>query len=159
MSLPLALAVAASDGPFADLDAIDRAVAGFIGVEAGTPGGASAPVDRRLRLSRCATPLALSWHTRQRDSVLVQCPDVGGWRLFVPARAGAAEGPPAVDRADAVAISVSGDGFSVSRAGEALEAGAVGAWIKVRPMTDSPRPALPLVAQVVRPGLVVVPLP
>jgi flagella basal body P-ring formation protein FlgA len=152
MSLPLALALTASAASFADLDAIDRAVAGFTG-------GVSTPVDRRLRLNRCAVPLALSWHSQKRDSVIVQCPDTGGWRLFVPARADAAQGPPAVDRADAVSISVSGDGFSVSRAGEALEAGAVGAWIKVRPMTDTTRPAQPLVAQVVRPGLVIVPLP
>ncbi|MFX5914908.1 hypothetical protein ABTE45_19000, partial [Acinetobacter baumannii] len=57
------LPVAAQAAPlarFADPAAIDSAVAAFTGQPIGVPGGAATPVDRRLRLSPCAAPLALS---------------------------------------------------------------------------------------------------
>ena len=82
--LPLALVLAApgvhAQTGFADLGEIDNAVARFTGAPIGVPGGAALPVDRRLRLAACATPLALSWRGGAHDSVIVQCPDAGGWR-------------------------------------------------------------------------------
>ena len=161
MSISLALVIAAA-APFADLDAIDRQVAQFTGAEIGQPGGAMSGVDRRLRLNACASSLGLSWRTQQRNSVVVQCGDSGGWRLYVPVQgaAPAAAALPAVRRGDAVTIAVSGDGFSVSRPGEALEAGPVGAWIRVRAVTDERRYSNDSVrAQIIRPGLVGIPLP
>jgi len=139
------------------LAAIDRAVAGFTGAEIGQPGGAVQPVDRRLALAPCAAPLALSWYGARRDTVLVQCPDAGSWRLYVPTSGGvmAASQPPAIQRGDAVTIAVQGDGFAVAQAGEALETGAAGAWIKVRPAANG---APPMRARIVRPGLVTVSL-
>ena len=145
MSLTLALLAAA---PFADLSAIDRAVAEFAG-------GGSTPVDRRLRLTPCASPLALSWRTARQETVVVECPDTGGWRLFVPvAGGGGSIAAPAVNRGDAVTIAVSGPGFSVSQPGEALESGAAGGWIRVKPASGQP-----MRARVTRPGMVSVPLP
>lgn len=143
---------------FADPAAIDRAVVEFTGAQIGTPGGARTPVDRRLRLAACSSGLALEWYGRGRDTVLVRCPEQGGWRLFVPLAAGGAEqgGPDVVARGEMVTITVRGSGFSLSRQGEALEAGAVGEWIRVKP-TD--RRAEPLRAQVVRPGVVGMELP
>jgi flagella basal body P-ring formation protein FlgA len=93
------------------------------------------PVDRRLKLSQCQAPLALEWYGRARDTVLVQCPVSGGWRLFVPIEAGlaAARAEKAVARGEGVSIAVQGRGFVLSRQGEALESGAVGDWIRVRP--------------------------
>ena len=127
MSIPLALAVAASAASFADLDAIDRAVAGFTGEAVGMPGGASAPVDRRLRLNRCADAArAVLAHaaTRYGASSSAPMPAAGGCSCRLAPRAAPVERPrPAVNRGDAVAIAVSGDGFSVSQPGEALEAG------------------------------------
>jgi len=165
MSLGLSLFAAAALAGYADLDAIDRQVEGFTGVPLGQVGGASLPVDRRLRLQPCISGLALSWRTASRDSVVVQCGDVGGWRLFVPVRQGApvavaAEAPAAiaVNRGEAVAIAVTGEGFSVSQPGEALESGPVGAWIRVRPVSAKPG-AEPLRGRIVRPGLVALPLP
>lgn len=117
--------------PFADLIAIDREVADFTGKAIGQTGGAMMPVDRRLRLNACMSPLALSWRTNRRDAVLVQCPDPGSWRIFVPVRAGE-NAPAAIARGEAVKIAVVGEGFSVSQPGEALDAGAVGDWIRVR---------------------------
>lgn len=161
MSIALAiLAAGAVAGGFADLDSIDREVAGFTGAEIGQSGGALSPVDRRLRLRPCGSPLALSWRTQMHESVVVQCGDPGSWRLFVPVKRVAAEmgGAPVINRGDAISIAVTGDGFTVAQPGEAMEGGAVGAWIRVRPINAKPN-AEPMRAQVVRPGLTQLPLP
>ena len=120
---------------FASPEEIDSAVAEFTGAAIGTEGGARLPIDRRLRLARCEAPLALEWYGRSHETVLVRCPAAGGWRLFVPIESGpaAARQEPIVARGEAVAIVVQGHGFTLSRQGEALEGGAVGEWIRVRP--------------------------
>ena len=143
---------------FTDLAAIDREVASFTGSAIGQTGGAAMPVDRRLRLALCQGPLMLVWHTPKRDTVRVECTDVGGWRLFVPVRQAesAAAAAPAILRGEAVTIEIAGDGFSVAQPGEALDGGAIGAWIRVR---TSAVKAQPMRAQVIRPGLVGIPLP
>jgi len=161
MSFSLAL-VAAATAPFADLDAIDRQVAQFTGAAVGQPGGAGTPVDRRLRLQPCYAPLALSWNGPRQDTVVVQCPEAGSWKLYVPV-SGRGQGVAAmssVNRGDAVTIAVAGDGFTVSQPGEAMEGGAVGAWIKVRAVKAEAKPGANDImrAQIVRPGLVRVPL-
>ena len=155
MSLALILAAAA---PFADLAALDRQVALFTGAPVGAEGGATLPLDRRLRLRPCASPIALAWRGERRDTVIAECPDADGWRLFVPVRAGASAqtASPAINRGDAVTIAVSGDGFSLSQPGEALEAGAIGAWVRVRAVNGK---SAPMRVQVVRPGLVALPMP
>ena len=155
MSLLLFLAAAT---PFADLATIDRQVAQFTGAPAGAEGGARMPLDRRLRLRPCASPLALAWRGTRRETVIAECPDAGGWRLFVPVSA-AVQGPAAavaINRGDAVTIAVTGGGFSVSQPGEALEGGPVGGWIRVRGVNGKGQQ---MRAQVLRPGLVGVPLP
>lgn len=164
MSFTLGLALAAAAG-FADLDAIDRQVAAFAGAPLGAPGGPVMPVDRRLRLRACAAPLAIGWNGLRRDSVQVRCPEADGWRIFVQIAnatfgAAPAAASPAVNRGDAVTIAVTGDGFSVSQPGEALENGAVGAWIRVRP-ANAPASGRgdTLRARIVRPGQVMIPLP
>ena len=137
--------------------AIDAAVADFTGTPLGVPGGAALPVDRRLRLAACASPLALGWYGSRQDAVLVQC-TTAGWRLYVALKADPA-GPaaaPAIMRGDAVTISLGGEGFAVSQPGEALEAGPVGGWIRVRTLAAGSQP---LRARVVRPGLVGIELP
>lgn len=164
MSFALGLALAATAG-FADLNAIDRQVEAFTGSPIGAPGGALTPVDRRLRLRACGGALSVTWNGLRRDSLQVACPEAGGWRIFVQlasASLGAAAAPalPAVSRGDAVTIAVQGDGFSVSQPGEALEQGAIGAWIRVRPVSStamSPKGDT-LRAQIQRPGLVVIPV-
>ncbi len=131
---------------FADPAAIDRAVSDF------APDGQPRPVDRRLRLAACSSALALSWYGARRESVLVRCPDAGGWRLYVPLDA-AARSPdttPAVLRGEAVTVAIEGEGFAVTQSGEALDPGPVGAWIRVRTAAA----AQPLRARIVRPGLV-----
>ena len=154
--LALTVPVSAQAASFADLAAIDSAVANFTGAAIGQPGGATLPVDRRLRLAPCAAPLMFVWHTPKRDTVRVECTDAGGWRLFVPVRqAESAAAAPAILRGEAVMIEIAGDGFSVAQPGEALDGGPIGGWIRVR--TTSAR-AQPMRAQIVRPGLVAIPL-
>ena len=159
--MTLAALAILSAAAFADPAAIDRAVEEFTGAPAGVPGGARTPVDRRLRLSACPAPLALSWHGTARGNVVVQCPQAPGWRIFVPVAGGAmaaASAPaaaPAVVRGDPVTIAVAGAGFSVSQPGEALESGAVGSWIRVRGLAAR---AQPMRARVVRAGLVELPV-
>lgn len=155
--LAAALATPALAAPFADLAAIDRLVVEFTEATIGQPGGAALPVDRRLRLEACAASLTLSWYGARRDTVLVLCP-TSGWRVFVPLQSNGSgpQAPAAITRGDAVSITISGPGFAVSQPGEALEAGPVGAWIKVRSVASG---AAPLRAQVLRPGLVGMELP
>ena len=143
-----------------DPAAIDRDVVAFTGQPTGAPGGAARAVDRRLRFVACSAPLALSWRGDDHASVLVECPDPGGWHLYVAIAGNARQalagsgGPPVIERGQAVTVAVTGDGFSVSQPAEALESGAVGAWIRVRTQAR----ADPVQAQVVRPGLVAVPV-
>lgn len=155
----MAPAVAAQALGFHDLVAIDDIVARFTGTGIGRPGGANLPVDRRMRLAPCRSELNLSWYGARQDNVLVQCPDAGGWRLFVAVSGNVRQGaasvePPAVARGEAVTIALEGEGFSVSQSGEAMEAGAVGAWIRVRTSAK----ATAMRARISRPGLVVVPV-
>lgn len=147
-----------------DPAALDREVAAFTGAGIGQPGGAVLPVDRRLRLRPCASPLAIAWRPPARTTVVVACPDPGGWRLFVPVVAApqpapAAELPPAVARGEAVTVAVTGTGFSVTRPGIALEAAPIGGWVRVKPVDAGTKPGEALRAQVRQPGLVTVPLP
>jgi flagellar basal body P-ring formation protein FlgA len=145
---------------FADLSAIDQAVTQFTGSPIGTAGGARAPVDRRLKLAQCAPGIALEWYGRDRSTVLVRCPEPGGWRLFVPLAVDAGRQQAAaekiVSRGALVTIVVKGNGFSLTRQGEALDAGAVGDWIRVKP-TDLK--GAPLRAEVLRNGMVGIELP
>lgn len=156
LALGLAAPLAAQ-APAADHAALDRQVAAFTGAAIGTPGGARAPVDRRLRLRPCASDPVASWHGAPGRAVQLACPDTGGWRIFVnlvqpPAPARAVQ---AVRRGDTLTVVVTGRGFAIRRSAEALEAGAVGDWIAVRTAPDS----APLRAQIVQPGQAEIPLP
>ena len=57
---------------YADLAAVDNAVASFAGAPQGSPGGAAQPVDRRLRLVPCQAQLALTWYGARRDTIEVR---------------------------------------------------------------------------------------
>ncbi len=158
LSLAYVVALPAAHGQgLEDPAAIDREVAAFTGQPIGAPGGAARPVDRRLRLANCSAPLALSWRGDSHGSILVECPDPASWHIFVAMSAPATASPtrqtpaiPVIERGQSVTVAISGDGFSVSQSAEALESGAIGAWIRVR--TQAKADAVQ--AQVVRPGLV-----
>lgn len=159
ISLALALggiSMAAQARPFADLNAIDQQVATFLRADPATATASFVPVDRRLKLSQCGMPLALQWHGSRRQSIQVQCPVGGGWKLYVRVM-GAQAAPvaqPVIKRGDAITVTLSGTGFSVSQAGEALEQGAVGEWVRVRTSKDNE-----MRAQILRPGVVGMKMP
>lgn len=148
-----------------DLSMIDRAIADFTGADIGQPGGAKLPVDRRLRLTDCHSPLDLQWFGRDQRSVQVACP-AAGWKIYVAVdRAAGADvggrsleqyGEKIVKRGEKVSILVRGKGFTLTRHGAAAEDGAHGEWIKVR--ADGERTET-LRAKVLRPGQVGIDLP
>ncbi|MCX7676590.1 MAG: flagella basal body P-ring formation protein FlgA [Alteraurantiacibacter sp.] len=181
--VPFALAVATAGAPlpaiaqgmaFADPAAIDAQVAAFTGAPVGAPSGARQPVDRRLRMAACPQPLTLAWHGRRADMVRVECPAIPGWQVFVPINTApgssqsgntpASRAANLVERGQVVTIAVEGRGFTVTQQGEALEAGALGEWIRVRPegsRQNSPRAASaqePVRARIAAPDRVVIPL-
>lgn len=149
----LALAATATPafGQAADLDAVEREVAAFIGVSAADAGNAFVPIDRRLRLAACANDLELQWYGSRRDSVQVRCPTPGSWKLYVRTLGAdsATQEAASVKRGDEVTVTLGGKGFSVSQSAEALEGGAVGEWIRVKVQKGTE-----LRARVLRPGAV-----
>lgn len=160
---------AAQSASFTDLAAIDAEVTAFTGAPVGTPGGARHPVDRRLRLAACPQALSLDWHGRRADMVRVECTSGSRWRIFVPVNANAASlaaassgasarqtesALPMVERGQVLTITIQGSGFSVSQQGEALEEGAIGDWIRVRP--EGVRE--PVRARIDTPGRATIPL-
>lgn len=160
-SAMLAPSGALAQATFADPAAIDADVAMFTGAPLGQPGGARSPVDRRLRMAMCPQPLSLSWHGRRADMVRVECPALSGWQIFVPVNSGGAaqavQAPAhaaGVARGQVLTIAVQGRGFTVTQQGEALEAGNVGDWIRVRPEGNRE----PVRARIDNPGRVVIPL-
>jgi len=158
LAITMTIPAAAQAAGFADLSAIDMRVSQFLSREIGQASGAM-PVDRRLKLSPCQSDLSLSWYGHSQESVLVQCPVPGGWRLFVPVKREAAEAAgleKAVSRGDAVTIVVRGDNFKLSDRGTAMGSGFADDWIEVKPARKDGKV---LQARVVRPGVVDVQLP
>lgn len=148
--------LAAQSQQFTDPGSIDQAVARFTGAATGDAGGARSQIDRRLRLARCRSPLDLELYGTRQDSVAVSCPDPAGWRIFVPLMKAtlAAATRELIGRGDIVSIAIEGRGFSVAQTGEALEGGAAGDWIRVKP----PGKTEAIRARVERPGKVVIPM-
>lgn len=149
MFAPLLLAAAAAAATFTDTAALDAAAAAFAGAPLGAEGGPLSPIDARLRLSPCASDPTLSWRSARRDAIVIQCPDAGGWRLYVAVRLAAAPAsspgaaapglaaPTAraeavIRRGDPVSIIAEQAGFSVSTDGVAVADAAPGARVQIR---------------------------
>jgi len=149
----------AADG-IIDHASIDQAIQSFTGSAIGMVGGARAPIDRRLRLAACGD-VVINWRTARQDTLVLTCREGPSWKLFVPVVVdGSAVARPAdsggqgIARGDIVSVQVKGEGYSVSQSGEAAEDGAIGSWIKIK----LPGKGDMLSAQVVRPGLVLLPI-
>lgn len=133
--------LAQSRAAFQDLGQIDALIASALGAEAGAPGGAVAPIDRRLRLAACAEQVVVD--PPVLGAVAVRC-GASGWRIRVAVAA--ANGPargvsvpqarevvePTVRRGDQIEAVVTGRGFAVSTSGVAEQDGGAGDRIRVR---------------------------
>lgn len=145
-----------------DLNEIDVLVAATMGAGIGEPGGARAPVDRRLKLKAC--PVALEVTGPDLGAAAVRCPALG-WRIRVPldlaaeraqaaavrspqGRAPAGQGIEAVKRGEPILLTVDRPMFSLSRVMIADKDGRVGEVIPVR---DDPR-GKPIFVRIVEPG-------
>jgi flagellar basal body P-ring formation protein FlgA len=87
----MALALpAAAQQKFENLDRVDGLVATTVGANIGQPGGAVAPVDRRLRLAACPGMPDVSGP--MFGAAIVECKALG-WRIRVPLAAGGNNAP------------------------------------------------------------------
>lgn len=143
--LASALAFAAATSAFAavqDTAALDRRIANALGAEIGQPGGASAPIDPRLRLAQCPQPVTID--PPVVGALAVRCQALG-WRIRVPltrfatmpggitqAAMAQAKPEPVIRRGDPVDLVAGSPSFQVSVAAVAQEDGAPGARIRVK---------------------------
>jgi flagella basal body P-ring formation protein FlgA len=126
----------ASAQGFENLDRIDNLVATAVGANIGQPGGAIAPVDRRLHLAACPQLAAIEGPVF--GAAIVRC-DRLGWRIRVPLSTTAAQAYShpqqrviLIKKGDPVQL-VAGDAtFTVAKSMIADEDGAVGDMIRVR---------------------------
>ena len=144
---------------FQDLALLDTQVAAALGAGIGQPGGASAPIDRRLKLAAC--PQAPAVEPGPAGTVTVRCAPLG-WRLRVLTSGGSvasataqpaafhARAEPVVRRGDPVQMTVETASFAVTLEAVAEQDGAPGDRIRIR--TDEK--SGPRMAQVVDAGQV-----
>ncbi|MEO8723644.1 MAG: flagella basal body P-ring formation protein FlgA [Sphingobium sp.] len=163
---------------FENLDRLDGLVSMTVGANIGEPGGAIAPVDRRLRLAAC--PKVPEVSGPMFGAAIVTCEPLA-WRIRVPLKVGgeAANGRPVaqqmsagnyalrptqrpvaaqtrevvVKRGDAVEMRAGNDSFIASREMIADEDGTVGQMIRVR----ADKKADPVMAVVAAMGIVQAP--
>ena len=142
-----------------DPASLDMEVARFTGKAIGEIGGATHHVDTRLHLSACPKPHTLSWYGSSQSAVEINCPENGSWRVYVAIlkteSRQAAPQPDAIVRGDIISITVIGEGFAITRQGEAMENGAKDSWIRVK--TDAKGSVVR--AKIIGPGEVGIELP
>jgi flagella basal body P-ring formation protein FlgA len=156
--LPLLLiALQAAPPAYEDLAALEARVVAAAGANIGEAGGPVHGIDRRLRLHRC--PVAADI-VPARSGFSAACPTLG-WRVHIAVSNGGADGGrdaaagnptmggPAIRRGDAVLVRITGRGFAAGLRAVAMENGAVGARIRLRPNSS---PATPITAIVTGPG-------
>ncbi len=126
-----ALAAPAHAAGFEDLDRLEWRLTTALDAGIGEPGGPQAPIDRRMKLAACGTPVTID--PPAMGAVALRCP-AAGWRIRVPlARLGGVQAasygggqpsyggmaqPAVVRRGDPVEVSAGTAGFSVSSIGD-----------------------------------------
>ena len=159
------IATTAHAQQFENLDRLDSIVAMSVGANIGEPGGAVAPVDRRLKLAAC--PQVPQMSGMMFGAAMIEC-KAQGWRIRVPLYPGgqqqplaamqqASYGRPAaiqkqvvVKKGDPVQLIAGGSAFMVTRMMIADEDGAAGDMIRVREDKKSD----PVMARVQESGIV-----
>ena len=159
----LALPLPALAQSFENLEMLDNRVAAALGANIGEPGGATTPIDRRLRLQACPRPVEIGEPIA--GALAVRCVPLG-WRIRVSitgapqasqsvaasARA-QVRAEPVVRRGDQIELIAIASGFTVSTLAVAEQDGAPGDRIRVR--TD--RRTAPVIGQVLEDGRVALP--
>jgi len=131
------LCMGAAASPFEDTTDLDRQVGTYLNANIGDRGGARAPIDRKLKLKRCLTPVKIS-HTN-RNSLLVSCSG-SGWRIYVPLGVGPSSRSTyssnaeefVVLRNQPLTLVVKRPSFSISYSVIAQKNGRIGDYIPVR---------------------------
>ncbi len=126
-TLPLLLVAAITGTPaiaseFEDLGALDRRIAELAPAE---------PIDQRLKLRKCPEAAQLE---QAAGMIAVRCPQLG-WRLRVPVKAlvqGQKADKAVIRRGEAVLVTISSEGYSVSYDGVAMDDGTMGSAIRVK---------------------------
>ena len=148
---------------FENLEMLDNRVAAALGANIGEPGGATTPIDRRLRLQACPQPVEIG--EPMAGAVAVRCIPLG-WRIRVSIVASAEtrqvasaaqvrqeRAEPVVRRGDQVELVAIAAGFTVSTLATADQDGAPGDRIRVR----TERRSAPVIGQVLPDGRVALP--
>ena len=157
--LSAAFAAPASAQSFENLDMLDSRVSAALGAGIGEPGGATNPLDRRLRLAACPQPVEIA--EPAMGALTLRCQSLG-WRIRVPlvgngqalaAAPAAVRAAPTVRRGDQVELVAISSGFTVSTLAVAEQDGAPGDRIRVR----TERRTAPIIGQVLADGRVALP--
>ena len=161
--LALAAPLPALAQGFENLEMLDNRVAAALGANIGEPGGATTPIDRRLRLQAC--PQNVEIGEPAAGAVAVRCVPLG-WRIRVsitgaPQAQRTAAAPaqpqarrePTIRRGDQIELVAMTDSFSVSTLAIADQDGAPGDRIRVR----MDRRSSPVIGQVLEDGRVALP--
>lgn len=148
---------------FENLEMLDNRVAAALGANIGEPGGATTPIDRRLRLQACPQPVEIGEPIA--GALAVRCAPLG-WRIRVsvvgapqtaptmPRTSQAQARPvPVVRRGDQIELIAIASGFTVSTLATAEQDGAPGDRIRVR----TERRNAPVIGQVLEDGRVALP--
>ncbi len=134
MLIPVGAAIA---NDWEDLGTLDARVVALTGATIGQPGGASSPIDQRIRLAKC--PQAAVLEQAGADSVAIRCAALG-WRVRVPlvavAKSNIESSVILVRRGDVVELVYEGDGFAATSSGTAIEDGRMGKMIRVKTSTS-----------------------
>ena len=149
----LVLPAVAHAQTFQDLNALETQVTAALGAGIGEPGGPARPIDRRLKLSPCPTPVVVE--PPALGAVALHCKEIG-WRIRVPLTpapaaamqqaAAAVKTEPIIRRGDQIELVADGGSFSVSTVAVAEQDGAPGDHIRVRP-TAKPGTVIGVVAE------------
>ena len=152
-----------------DLDALERRLVISLGADIGAPGGPTVPLDRRLKLAACPSPVMID--PPALGAANLRCAEIG-WRIRVPLVRGGkavpaggnalpdgrqdaatARAAPVIRRGDPIDLVAGDPGFTVSSQVIAEQDGAPGDRIRVR--ADRSKP--PIMAEIVDAGTVRLP--
>lgn len=156
-TLLLTAAPAAAAQSFQSTAQLDEAVVQFTGASIGMDGGATMPVDPRLKLAKCAMP-QFGWLSERQDAVVISCM-APAWKVYVPVRrsvpiapprmaaavaAPAAKPEPVIRRGDPIMVEAGSEGFSITRDGVAMGDAPVGGRLMVK--VDPAKPPIQAIA-------------